>query len=58
MDLVEIEGEDKPKMIFKPYIWAVIKEYSNCVTFERNRKIKVFMKEEYKYGKGHFTVKY
>lgn len=58
MELINIQGEETPSIIFKPYIWAVVKDYGCCTTFEHNREIKVIMKEGYKYGKGFYTVKY
>lgn len=63
MDLIEIQGEEKPSIIFKPYIWAVVKDYDCCTTFEREingvRQIEIFMKEGYYHGnKRKQTLKY
>ena len=64
MDLVTIDGEDEPRMIFKPYVWAIVKDHYNCITFESKKKngtrcIEIFMKEGYYNGnKRKQIIKY
>lgn len=54
MEFVTIDGEDSPRFIFKPYVWAIAKDHYNCITFEKERKnhkeIEIFMKEGYYNG--------
>lgn len=63
MDIVTIDGEDKPHIIFKPYIWAVVEDHYNCIAFKReingSRQIEIFMKEGYYNGnKRKQAIKY
>lgn len=45
-DFVMIEGDNKPKMIYTPYIWAVIREYSLCYTVDNGKEITVIEKKQ------------
>ena len=37
MEFVTIEGDDKPKIMYTPYIYATIQDYSNCYVVVKNR---------------------
>lgn len=63
MEIVTIDGENKPHMIFKPYIWAVVEDHYNCIAFKReisgSRQIEIFIKEGYYNGnKRKQVIKY
>lgn len=46
MEFVTIEGDDKPKIMYTPYIYATIQDYSNCYVVVKNRNnIRVIEKE-------------
>lgn len=37
MEFVTIEGEDKPKMMYTPYIYAIINEYTHHYTVRKRQ---------------------
>lgn len=37
MEFVTIEGDNKPKIMYTPYIYATIQDYSNCYVVVKNR---------------------
>ena len=51
-ELIFIDGEEKPKLMYTPYVYAIINEYSACYTVKKGDKITVVNKkrEENKHG--------
>lgn len=47
-EFVFVDGERKPKMIFTPYVYAKINEYSTFFTIDDGKEIKVVTKEDIK----------
>lgn len=45
-EFVFIEGERKPKIVFTPYVYAVIREFSTFFTVDNGKEIKVIEKIE------------
>lgn len=46
MELVNIAGERKPRMIYTPYVYAVIEEFSIFyLRTDHNGKTKAYLKE-------------
>lgn len=54
MEFVTINGEKSPRIMFKPKVWAVVKDHYNCITFEKenngHKEIEIFMKEGFYNG--------
>lgn len=51
MELITIEGGDKPKMLYTPYIHSVIREYSIFFTCSSGNEIKAVYKKEFEKGR-------
>lgn len=45
-DMCMIEGEKFPIVMYKPYIWATINDYSSFYTVDRGKGIEVIKKGE------------
>lgn len=45
MDFAYVEGERKPMVIYKPYIYATIYDCHTCYAIERNNKVKIIDKK-------------
>ena len=48
MDLIFINDEKTPRVMYKPYIFATVKEYSTFCTVEKGNDVKVIMKDKKK----------
>ena len=51
-EFVFIEGDRKPKIVFTPYVYAVIREFSTFFTVDNGKEVKVVAKEDIKYERS------
>lgn len=45
-NMCTVEGEKYPIVMYRPYIWATIKDYSSFYTLDRGKGIEVVKKGE------------
>lgn len=50
IELINMDGKETPMIVYKPYIYAIIQDYTKCFTVETSKGIKVVEKGE-KYEK-------
>ena len=51
MEFVTIEGESKPQMIYTPYVYAIVRDFSTFYTVDNGREVITVKKEDIDYGK-------
>lgn len=52
MEFIHIDGEDKPMIIYKPYIYATIYDCNVCYAIVKGNNIQIVEKENKKKKKG------
>lgn len=51
MEIITINGENEPKILYKPYVYATVIDCSIFYAIWRNREMKIYKKKDKSGGK-------